>query len=113
MAALTIGPTKYSRGGRIKFGWYGSGEIAMRVVNSAGERELVATVSVVPYGAPDPGRHGVWIKDWSENEGVADALVKAGIVRLTGQTHSTGFVQALHAQLTKAAIAHLPEEALR
>ena len=109
MSALTIGPTKYSRGGAVAFGWYGSGELAIQVLNADGERELVATVSLLPYGAPDPGRHGVWLKDWSENEGVADALVQAGIVRLTGRTHPTGYVHALHAELTDASIAQLPE----
>ena len=106
---LAIGPTKYSSGGFIEFGWYGSGEIAMQLFNAHGERELVATVSLLPYGAPDPGRHGVWIRDWAESAGVADALVKAGIVRLTGRTHPTGYVVALHAELTDAAIALLPK----
>ena len=34
----------------------------------------------------------VVIKDYSENEGMLDTLVKAGIVKYTGKTVSSGFV---------------------
>jgi len=34
----------------------------------------------------------VIVKDYSENEGMLDTLLKAGVVELTGRTVSTGFV---------------------
>lgn len=104
---LHVGPARYTAAGTVKFARYGSGEIAMQIINANGERECVATVSLVPYGAEHPGEHGVWLKDWSENDGIADALVKAGVVTLTGKSHVTGFVVAKHARLTAAAIAEL------
>lgn len=106
---LAVGPTKYSQGGYIEFARYGSGELAMIVRDENGMTRLKATVSLVPYGADDPGEFGCWIKDWSENEGVADSLVRSGIIRLTGKTFKTGFVEAKHAELTNAARAALKQ----
>lgn len=100
---LRVGPTKYSDGGHIHFGEYGSGEIAITIMEDSMTPSLKATVSLVPYGAPDPGTFGVWLKDWSENEGVSDALQAAGVVELTGKTFATGYVEAKHAILTKRA----------
>lgn len=107
--ALKIGPTRYSSGGILRFGRYRSGEIAIEVVNAAGEPELKATVSVVPYGAPMPGEHGLYIKNWSENEGILDALVEAGVIELTGHVFCLGHVQADHAILTEKWVAALGE----
>jgi hypothetical protein len=36
----------------------------------------------------------VWIKDWSENEGVLNALVESGLVRDLGITQPCGFMNA-------------------
>lgn len=36
----------------------------------------------------------VFIKNWSENEGILDVLVNAGIVEHTGKKVKTGFVEA-------------------
>ncbi len=33
------------------------------------------------------------LKNWSENEGMLDALVAAGVVKPTGQTVRSGFVE--------------------
>lgn len=99
---LRVGPFGYSKGGTIEFGRYGSGEIAMQVYR-LGEAEATATVSLMPYGAPHPGERGVYLKDWSENEGIVQALVDAGIVELTGEGVSTGYCVADHAILTDEA----------
>ena len=105
---LHVGPARYTAAGTVTFARYGSGEIAMQIINAHGERECVATVSLVPCGAEHPGEYGVWLKDWSENDGIADALVKAGVVTLTGKTHiASRHVVARHAQLTAAAIGEL------
>lgn len=104
---LRVGPANYTQGGYIRFGRYASGEIAMEILDEADEPQCVATVSLVPYGAPHPGQYGVWLKGWFENEGVPQALVDAGIVRLTGRRHLTGYTEALHAELTERARAAL------
>lgn len=101
---MKIGPTKYGSGGTVLFGRYRSGETAILIKNAPNAPELKATVSMVPYGAPNPGKHGVYIKNWSENEGVAEALVAAGVITLTGKTFPTGHTEALHGKLTKQAI---------
>jgi hypothetical protein len=101
--ALIVGPSGYSRGGIIEFGRYQSGEIAIQIFGPDGEPEATATVSLVPYGAPEPGERSIYIKTWSENEGMSEALVKAGIVILTGKAVPTGYCMADHAILTDVA----------
>jgi hypothetical protein len=49
----------------------------------------------------------VWIKDWSENEGVYDALVSSGVIEPTEVTMPTGFVEARLGRLTPAAVAEI------
>lgn len=110
MTVLKVGPAKYTAAGRIEFGRYGSGELAMSIVNGR-ECQAVATVSMVPYGAPHPGERGVYLKGWSENEGIPEALVAAGIVTLTGRRVATGYTEAVHAELTEKALAALPKGA--
>lgn len=43
-----------------------------------------------------------WVKDWSENEGIAEELERRGIIEFTGDKARTGFVVAKAATLTKA-----------
>lgn len=100
---LRVGPATYAKGGYVRFGRYPSGEIAMEIFDEVGEPQCVATVSLVPYGAPHPGEHGVWLKGYSENDGVPKALVDAGIVTLTGRRFPSGYTEAEHAELTELA----------
>jgi len=101
---LRMGAAKWTKGGPIKFGRYGSGELAIQIMNPEdGQPEAKATVSLVLYGAPDTGEVAVWLKGWSENEGIPEALARAGIVTLTGRTWTTGYTEALHGELTEAA----------
>jgi hypothetical protein len=104
---LRVGATRYMPSGIIRFDQYRSGETAIEIVDQHGEPQYVATVALVPYGAPHPGEYGVWLKGWSENEGVPEALAAAGIVTLTGRRHPTGFCEAQHADLTERARAVL------
>jgi hypothetical protein len=92
-APLRVGATRYLPSGIIRFGQYRSGETAIEVVDQHGEAQYVATVALVPYGAPHPGEYGVWLKGWSENEGVPEALAAAGVVTLTGHRHPTASVK--------------------
>lgn len=102
-ARLRVGPATYTKSGYIRFGRYASGEIAIEILDDAAEPQCVATVSLVPYGASHPGEYGVWLKGYSENDGVPKALVDAGIVTLTGRRHPTGYAEAEHAELTERA----------
>lgn len=58
----------------------------------------VAVASVNVPGEPCPEGH-TFIKDWSENEGIARALEEAGAIKLTGRKVPVGFVHALEAKL--------------
>jgi hypothetical protein len=108
---LRVGAAKYMLAGTIRFQTYrASGEIAIEVMEGT-MRSYVATVAMVPSGAPHPGPSGCWLKGWSENEGVPEARAEAGIVRLTGRQFSNGFVTAVHAELTeKARTARLQQQ---
>jgi hypothetical protein len=55
--------------------------------------QCIATLSVNMPGNLLLGDNHTFIKNWSENEGVLEQLVNAGIVRDTGQRASSGFVQ--------------------
>ena len=57
---------------------------------AAGEPLFKATVNLLL-----PPRKGhVWLKGWSENEGIPQALADAGIVELTGTHAQTGHASA-------------------
>lgn len=104
---LKVGPAKYTGGGYVEFTVYPFNyEIAIRIYSEDGEPEATATVAL--EDAPNArSRNGVWLKGWSENEGLPEALELAGIVKLTGETHPTGFCEAIFAELTPEAIAQM------
>jgi hypothetical protein len=56
----------------------------------AGEDVVVASVNLSVL----PPTGCVWIKDWTENEGMLAALVAAGVVEDTGMRRETGFCEA-------------------
>lgn len=98
--SLKVGPSRFSQGGEVVFHKYESGGgFAIQVYGEDG-LQYTATVNLA---GKNPGQYGVWLKDWSENEGVVDALVKAGVVELTGETAQAGFAVAKHAVLTERA----------
>lgn len=73
--------TKYAQGGAI----------CLRLVSTENEPIATATVNVPEYKV----RSGyLLIKNYSENQGILDALVEAGIVTPTGVTIPVGYCQA-------------------
>ena len=92
-----VGRARYMEGGTIAITRYSNGEIALVINGESFEDQIVATVAL--KDAPRVAPRSVWLKGWSENEGVPDALVRAGMVRLTGEVFSTGFVEAQLAEL--------------
>lgn len=69
--------------------YYLNGRVALYLVDEDGP---VATATV---NLPDVnlGKNRVAIKDWSEQEGMLAALVAAGVVKPTGETIGSGFVE--------------------
>lgn len=85
--------------GKIEKGRYGDGSIALKLVDTNdGSQIAIATVSV-PNRYPPEGH--VFVKNWSENEGMVAALESAGVVHDTGIRVKTGFVEAHLCQLLK------------
>ena len=94
----TCGPAEYFKAATVFHGKYPADGSNLLVSGIGTEDQQVYTVCLVESGAPCiPGN--VWLKDWSENEGVPEALVKAGLVELTGIQWATGFCEAKEARL--------------
>jgi len=95
---LKVGPAKHMQGGLISIGFYGEGAVALMIESDRG-REAVATVNIPEIDLPD---EQIILKDWSENEGIPEALEKAGLIVLTGESVPTGFVLAPIAKMRDA-----------
>jgi len=91
---LTLGGREYPHV-KLCQGTYGDGSLALIFKDENLERLATATV----YLDVSPSAGCVWIKDWSENEGMLDSLVKARIIEPTGRTQPTGWVKAIEARL--------------
>lgn len=77
-------------------GQYAYGGMAITLTEDDGAPLATATV----FMKDDPPAQGcVWIKDWSENEGMLDSLVAAGVVEATGRTTQAGFTVAKEARV--------------
>ena len=94
------GPAKYFQAATVFAGKYPADGTTVLVSGMGTEDQQVYTVCLAHDPAPT-GKDIVWLKDWSENEGVPEALVEAGIVELTGAHWPTGFVAAKEARLLK------------
>lgn len=78
-----------------KFGRYGDGNLAIVIEDgNTLERIAVATVNV--------GMPGVFIKDYSENEGMLKQLVEKGLVEEIGATFTSGYVEIPEVRLKGA-----------
>ncbi len=79
---------------------YSNGRTALLLEDAkTGESVAVATVNL-PHENLEPGQ--VFIKDYSENHGMLEALEKAGIVKATGETVHSGFAPVPKAILLSA-----------
>ena len=80
----------------LKFGFYANKSIAIRGFSlQEGEPMFTATVALDEM----PAEGCVFLKGWSENKGIPEALVKAGVVRLTGRKVNVGLVTVLEAEV--------------
>ena len=83
----TVQPDRYADGGRI----------ALRLLCPDGDLMAVATVNLPE--APLPAGH-VFIKNWSENAGILEALIAAQILDPPCGTVPTGYVEAYCCKLS-------------
>lgn len=81
----------------VQFSEYGNGRTAIELIDA----EDGCPVAVATVNIPDAklAHDEVLIKDWSENHGVMDALMVAGIVGPAIGAVPTGFVVALVCKL--------------
>ena len=82
----------------VVFAKYGNDRIALVLSEPGadGPAYFKATVNIPEADVPEGH---VLLKGWSENEGLPRAMVKAGIVELTGRQVPTGFCVAEEAKL--------------
>lgn len=75
----------------IEFGKYVDGTPAIEIFSETEGPVATATVNLSGYNiSPAPGH--VIIKDYSENEGMVEALIAAGIITERGEGFSFGFI---------------------
>lgn len=67
----------------------------------------VATVNLPDQPLPDDE---LFIKNWSENEGIYEALVKAGYIKTFHNVVATGYVTALQVKMTPALLELLNQQ---
>jgi len=79
----------------LTFGLYSNGTTAIMGKSLNHEPLFTATVAL----DKKPFEGCVFLKGWSENEGVPESLVKAGVVELTGRTIDCGYCKAQEAKL--------------
>jgi hypothetical protein len=91
---FTVGPSKYSKGGRVYLSTYAHGGMIALIVKWDDDYppEYIATVNM-SLSRP-LAKNEVWLKGWGENEGVPEALEKAGILKLTGETMPCEYSEA-------------------
>jgi hypothetical protein len=101
---------KYGMSGEVRFGRYASGELAIAIVND-GEMQARATVCLEGWGVDAASDGHVWVKTWSENEGMDRALADAGVIERHFVDEAwggyDGKCRAVLAKLTPAALAEL------
>jgi hypothetical protein len=86
-------------------GRYPNGRVALVVFAPDGEQLATATVNLPDEPCAD---NEIFVKDYSENEGMADFLVKEGFIEPnpTGFARS-GFVTIYRYQLSKSALSEM------
>lgn len=91
--------TKYiNQRALLSFGQYENGATAISLFDPQdGEPLAVATVNL-PHEVPAPGR--VFIKNYSENEGMVSALLQAGVISLPHRLLDAGYVTEGVAEVT-------------
>lgn len=76
----------------VEMGTYSNGRKAIELIDAKnGEPVLVATINIPEINI---GENEVIIKNYTENEGVLDALIKAKVISSPTRTIENGFISA-------------------
>jgi tRNA A37 threonylcarbamoyladenosine synthetase subunit TsaC/SUA5/YrdC len=80
----------------VVFGEYGNNRVAIQLVTNSGEPYMTATINI----PKEPlGKDEVIIKNFSENEGILQALIASGHISEPVRAIPTGFVYGLVCKL--------------
>ena len=97
------GPAKFFKAAKVLISHYPVDGSTALIANLGTPDKQVYTVCLGDNPAPLKSDH-VWLKDWGANEGVPEALEKAGLVKLTGLDWPAGSVTAKEAKLIKKGV---------
>jgi hypothetical protein len=81
-------------------GYYGDESIAWKAYSLEGEPLCTPTVCLVEYNQ-EPRPEHVFIKNWSENEGILESLIAGGIISEPVRTLPAGFCKAYECRILK------------
>lgn len=95
--SIKVGPTVFNPAGNLYVDEYLSGGTKLFVGTSKTEG-LTASVYLEGETEKLPSNE-VYLKDYSENKGMVEALVAAGVVRLTDKSLSSEYVHFQHAEI--------------
>lgn len=92
----------------VEFANYGNGDIAILLYSDEGELLSTPTVNLEAYGLR-PERGSVYVKNYSEGEGMLEVLTKGGIVEPGARMEAFGpfDTTASEARLSEAARAEI------
>lgn len=80
----------------LKIGKYKNGATALSLIGTGEEiGEPIATCTVALIDRPIPEKGYVWIKEYSENEGMTEALIKAGVIENEFKLSTVGYGSAV------------------
>jgi hypothetical protein len=95
--SITLGGTAWPNVTLIRSAYYADPDTIALAANTE-DGEPLAAFSVNLHGNP-PAHGAIWVKTWSEGEGVAEQLVALGIIELTGRKAAAGYSLAVEAKL--------------
>jgi hypothetical protein len=90
--------SKYMHGNHnIEIVQYAMGGNCIRITDALDGSPAATATVCIPEAPLPPGQ--VWLKGWSENEGLPEALAAAGVVELLTQVYRCGHAYAQLARL--------------
>ena len=90
---LSIGSTKHSDGGHIGIDFFAyDGSPALFIYDPKTKQRVMMATIVIVEGMWSLEENQVFLKDYSENEGLLEAMRRAGLIEITGMAFTSGFV---------------------
>jgi hypothetical protein len=81
--------------------YYPSGNLAVALIDTDGSRVMTVSVNLPQYEELLSDACHFFLKDWSENSGIKEELLRHGLIEDTGVTVISGYVEASMVKLIK------------